>query len=98
MCTGNNKEYIAPSSLQLHNRKAKPKRQMRVKVRIQRLRRINENIKEQTKLEMEISNLKLYMENMRILKENERLKNTAKLLHQENLDLLTQLEKKKVKL
>ncbi|KAJ0770126.1 putative protein LITTLE ZIPPER [Helianthus annuus] len=98
MCIGNNKEYMAPSSLLLHSQKAKSKLQMRVKVRIRRLKRVNKFIEEPTKHEMEMRNLKLYMENMRILKENERLKNKAKMLHQENLDLLLELEKKKVKL
>lgn len=45
--------------------------------------------------EMELKNWKLYMENMSIMKENERLRNKATMLHQENLALLSVLEKKK---
>ncbi|XP_076882830.1 protein LITTLE ZIPPER 2-like [Bidens hawaiensis] len=96
MCRGNNKELMALSSLQFHNRK--PKLQIHVKLRIQRLKRVNKLIEEQTKHEMEIRNLKLHMENMRILMENEGLKTKAKMLHQENLDLLSELEKKKAKI
>ncbi|GKA17916.1 little zipper 1-like protein [Tanacetum coccineum] len=48
--------------------------------------------------EMELKNWKLYMENMSIMKENERLRNKATLLHQENLALLSVLEKKKFQL
>ncbi|KAI3687480.1 hypothetical protein L1987_81177 [Smallanthus sonchifolius] len=98
MCTGNNKEYMAPSSLHFFNQKARSRFRIRVQVRIHRLKRVNEFIEEQMKQEMEIENLKLYMENMRILKENERLKNKANLLYQENLALSLELEKKKVKL
>ncbi|TYJ04709.1 hypothetical protein E1A91_A12G111100v1 [Gossypium mustelinum] len=42
--------------------------------------------------EMEMKNLKLFMENQSIIKENERLRNKALLLHQENLTLLAQLQ------
>ncbi|MBA0805138.1 hypothetical protein Gohar_004679, partial [Gossypium harknessii] len=38
--------------------------------------------------EMEMKNLKLFMENQSIIKENEKLRNKALLLHQENLTLL----------
>ncbi|KAI3727544.1 hypothetical protein L6452_16160 [Arctium lappa] len=47
-----------------------------------------------SKQEMELKNLKLYMENMSILKENELLKKKATQLHQENLILLSELKKK----
>lgn len=48
--------------------------------------------------EMELKNWKLYMENMSIMKENERLRNKATMLHQENLALLSVLKKKKFEL
>ncbi|KAK9079710.1 hypothetical protein SSX86_001383 [Deinandra increscens subsp. villosa] len=98
MCNGNNKYYMAPSSLHFLDQKAKSKFRIRVKVRIHRIERVNRFIEEQMKQEMEIENLKLYMENMRILKENERLKNKANLLHQENLALLLELQRNKVKI
>ncbi|KAK8718378.1 hypothetical protein V6N13_045614 [Hibiscus sabdariffa] len=41
--------------------------------------------------DMERKNMKLYMENQSILKQNEALRNKALLLHQENLTLLAQL-------
>ncbi|KAJ6675492.1 PROTEIN LITTLE ZIPPER 1 [Salix viminalis] len=46
------------------------------------------------KKEMEIKNLKLYMENRSIIEENEKLRKKAFLLHQENQALLYQLQKK----
>ncbi|KAD4384737.1 hypothetical protein R6Q59_011115 [Mikania micrantha] len=99
MCVGNNKECMTPSTLHFPNQKARSKFRIRVQVRIHRTKRVNEFIQElQMKQEMEIKNLKLYMENIRILKENEMLKNKANLLHQENLALLFELQKKKVKL
>ncbi|XP_062156558.1 protein LITTLE ZIPPER 2-like [Alnus glutinosa] len=47
------------------------------------------------KAEMELKNLKLYMENRSIIEENEKLKKKALLLHQENQALLFQLQIKK---
>ncbi|KAG6748003.1 hypothetical protein POTOM_047896 [Populus tomentosa] len=47
------------------------------------------------KKEMEIKNLKLYMENKSIIEENEKLRKKAVLLHQENQALLYQLQKKR---
>ncbi|KAM3266930.1 hypothetical protein P3L10_003925 [Capsicum annuum] len=47
---------------------------------------------------MELKNLKLYMENMSILEENEKLRNKANLLHQENLVLMSEFQKKFSKL
>ncbi|KAG8477375.1 hypothetical protein CXB51_031008 [Gossypium anomalum] len=46
------------------------------------------------KTDMEIKNLKLYMENQIIIQENEKLRKKALLLHQENQTLLAQLQKK----
>ena len=43
------------------------------------------------KKDMEMENLKLYMENQTIIEENERLRKKALLLHQENRALLSQL-------
>lgn len=43
---------------------------------------------------MEVKNMKLYMENMNIFRENEKLRKKASQLHQENLVLLSELEKK----
>ncbi|KAL8200868.1 hypothetical protein R6Q57_012207 [Mikania cordata] len=51
-------------------------------------------IEEKLKQEMEIKNLKLYMENMNILKENEKLRKKASQLHQENQVLLSEILKK----
>lgn len=44
--------------------------------------------------EMMLKNLKLYIENMSILEENERLRKKANLLHEENLELMSQIQKK----
>jgi hypothetical protein len=46
------------------------------------------------KKEMEIKNLKLYMENKSIMEENEKLRKKALLLHQENQALSYLLQKK----
>ncbi|XWS32302.1 hypothetical protein CRYUN_Cryun23aG0148200 [Craigia yunnanensis] len=46
------------------------------------------------KTDMQMKNLKLYMENQNIIKENEKLRKKALLLQQENQTLLVQLQKK----
>ncbi|XVE73994.1 hypothetical protein DITRI_Ditri11bG0163400 [Diplodiscus trichospermus] len=46
------------------------------------------------KTDMQMKNLKLYMENQSIIEENEKLRKKAFLLHQENQNLLDQLQKK----
>ncbi|KAI3710941.1 hypothetical protein L2E82_40737 [Cichorium intybus] len=60
-------------------------------LRVHRLYRL---IDKKIKREMELKNLKLYMENLNILKENEKLRKKATQLRQENLFLLSELEKK----
>lgn len=41
---------------------------------------------------MELKNLKLYMENISIIEENEKLRKKASVLHQENLALMSELQ------
>jgi len=64
-----------------------------------RKRRLTKQTKEKkmavlVKKEMEIKNLKLYMENKSIIEENEKLRKKALLLHQENQALSYLLQKK----
>ena len=47
------------------------------------------------KTDMKMKNLKLYMENQSIIKENEKLRKKALLLQQENQTLLVQLQLQK---
>ncbi|KAK8603669.1 hypothetical protein V6N13_096143 [Hibiscus sabdariffa] len=44
--------------------------------------------------DMELMNLKLYLENQSIMEENEKLRKKASLLHQENLVLMSEYQKK----
>ncbi|XVF79915.1 hypothetical protein PTKIN_Ptkin15bG0028800 [Pterospermum kingtungense] len=46
------------------------------------------------KTDMQMKNLKLYMENQSIIQENERLRKKALVLHQENQTLFAQLQNK----
>ncbi|KAI5598517.1 hypothetical protein POPTR_002G149600v4 [Populus trichocarpa] len=67
--------------------------------RLNRKRRLTKQTKEKkmavlVKKEMEIKNLKLYMENKSIIEENEKLRKKALLLHQENQALSYLLQKK----
>ncbi|KAE7997033.1 hypothetical protein FH972_001703 [Carpinus fangiana] len=76
-----------------------PKRQNLRVGRLCRRRRLSKEAKEKkrvrvVKAEMEIKNLKLYMENRSIIEENEKLRKKALLLHQENQALFFQLQKK----
>ncbi|XWS61886.1 hypothetical protein CRYUN_Cryun07bG0163000 [Craigia yunnanensis] len=62
------------------------------KVQIYRLsrKRCEENVEK----DMELMNLKLYLENQSIIEENEKLRKKANLLHQENLALMSEFQKK----
>ncbi|KAL1069234.1 hypothetical protein V6Z11_D12G252700 [Gossypium hirsutum] len=62
------------------------------KVQIYRLswKRWEENMKK----DMELMNLKLYLENQSIIEENEKLRKKASLLQQENLALMSEYQKK----
>lgn len=44
--------------------------------------------------DIELKNLQLYLENQTIIEENEKLREKANILHQENLALLTEFQKK----
>ncbi|CAK9318999.1 unnamed protein product [Citrullus colocynthis] len=67
-------------------------RHRRRPIRVYRLLRRMRFAKEEVEKEMEIKNLKLYMENQSIIEENERLRKKAFLLHKENQVLLSQLQ------
>ncbi|OIT36027.1 PREDICTED: protein LITTLE ZIPPER 1-like [Nicotiana attenuata] len=87
MCISSS-EWNASRILYISGQKQKPKRS-----RIQVHRRKKSEEKAAWK-DMELRNLKLYMENMSILEENEKLKKKANLLHQENLALMSEFQKK----
>ncbi|KAI3812997.1 hypothetical protein L1987_17710 [Smallanthus sonchifolius] len=93
-----NPESISSHSILRYTRKPKPKRIRKpIQIRVHCLIRENRIVEEKMKREMELKNLKLYMENMNILKENEKLRKKAYQLHQENLVLLSEIQKKLVK-
>lgn len=57
-------------------------------------RKRREEVEVEEEEDMEVRNLKLYMENMSILQENEKLRKKASLLHQENLALLSEFQQR----
>ncbi|KAB2039030.1 hypothetical protein ES319_D03G185200v1 [Gossypium barbadense] len=63
------------------------------KVQIYRLSR-KRCEEEDVKKDMELMNLKMYLENRSIIEENEKLRERANLLHQENLALMSELQNK----
>ncbi|OVA07721.1 hypothetical protein BVC80_1827g91 [Macleaya cordata] len=75
-------------------------RPKRSKVRVNRLRLIRgkrSRMEREVGLvgkEIELKNLKLYLENRSIIEENEKLREKAILLHQENRALMSQLQMK----
>nr|XP_016471707.1 PREDICTED: protein LITTLE ZIPPER 1-like [Nicotiana tabacum] len=87
MCISSS-ELNASRILYISGQKQKPKRS-----RIQVHRRKKSEEKAAGK-DMELRNLKLYMENMSILEENEKLRKKANLLHQENIALMSEIQKK----
>ncbi|KAK4422751.1 protein LITTLE ZIPPER 2 [Sesamum alatum] len=85
MCIGCNERTQAHK---LHFFPRKPKRtRVRVHSLLGRKRR-------DMGTDMEMKNLKLYMENISILEENEKLRKKACLLHQENLALMSEFRKR----
>ncbi|KAG5588901.1 hypothetical protein H5410_039415 [Solanum commersonii] len=91
MCV-NSTEWSASRIHYFSGKKQKPKKS---KVQVHRLAwRKRSEEKATAGKNMELKNLKLYMENMSILEENENLRKKANLLHQENLALYSEFEKK----
>ncbi|KAE8734454.1 dihydrodipicolinate synthase 2 [Hibiscus syriacus] len=79
-------------------RVCKPRHNVRVR-RLDRLRRLRKGAGTKktvvgVKTDMQMKNLKLYVENQIIIEENERLRKKAFLLHLENQTLLAQLRNK----
>ncbi|CAM8917520.1 unnamed protein product [Rhodiola kirilowii] len=62
--------------------------------RLQRSIRKRRSLKKKSMAKMEVENLKLCMDNNRIMRENEKLKNKAVVLYEENQELLIQLQNK----
>ncbi|KAK1374766.1 Protein LITTLE ZIPPER like [Heracleum sosnowskyi] len=69
------------------------RKSLRNKVQIHGLNR-RKGSEEKMGTEIEVQNLKLYMENISILEENEKLMKKASLLHQENLYLISEFQKR----
>ncbi|CBI34806.3 hypothetical protein VitviT2T_002122 [Vitis vinifera] len=68
-------------------------RTKRSKVQVHRLTR-RRRCEVQVEKDMELKNLKLYLENRNIMEENEKLRKKATLLHQENLALMSEFQTK----
>ncbi|KAI3468849.1 hypothetical protein Pfo_025512 [Paulownia fortunei] len=71
-----------------------PRKTRRIRVRVLRLSSIRKRREEKIGEDIELKNLKLYMENISILEENEKLRKQASLLHQENLALMSEFQKR----
>nr|DAD33767.1 TPA_asm: hypothetical protein HUJ06_012618 [Nelumbo nucifera] len=71
-----------------------PLRRWRPKRSKLRLLRLSRRVSVAVGTEMELKNLKLYLENQSIIEENEKLRKKAILLHQENRELMIELKKK----
>ncbi|XP_022159679.1 protein LITTLE ZIPPER 2-like isoform X1 [Momordica charantia] len=77
---------------QIHTSKNR-RRLKRSKLQVQRLTR-RRCTEEKVGKDIELKNLQLYLENQTIIEENEKLRERANILHQENLALMTELQKK----
>ncbi|GKU95422.1 hypothetical protein SLE2022_227620 [Rubroshorea leprosula] len=71
---------------------ARKQRSKQSKSQIYRLSR--KRCEEKVEEDIELKNLKLYLENQSIIEENEKLRKKANLLHQENLALMSEFQKK----
>ncbi|KAG2681372.1 hypothetical protein I3843_11G141200 [Carya illinoinensis] len=90
MCT-NNAEKIPSGTVRSSERKQRSKRS---KVQVQWLTCSRKKCEEKVDKDVELKNLKLYLENKSIIEENEKLRRKANLLHQENLALMSEFQKK----
>ncbi|GAB2274076.1 hypothetical protein Dimus_008846 [Dionaea muscipula] len=91
MCCGATTEAIQDSPL-LHSALCKKQRRhVRPKVQVQRL---NWRRCEGKSKDMEMKNLKLYLQNRSIQEENEKLRKKALVLRRENEALMSQFQKK----
>ncbi|XP_010277419.1 PREDICTED: protein LITTLE ZIPPER 1-like [Nelumbo nucifera] len=93
MCINASEWYLSSPSCS-PARRYRPKKS---KVRVRRLSRRNRRLKKEVVVvgtEMELKNLRLYLENRSIIEENEKLRQKALLLHQENRALMCELQKK----
>ncbi|KAK7822067.1 protein little zipper 2 [Quercus suber] len=88
MCTGNTEKKIPSGRVRSFERKQRSKRS-RVEVH-----RHTRRCEEEEEKDLELKNLKLYLENKSIIEENEKLRRKACLLHQENLALMNEFQKK----
>ncbi|KAF8027444.1 hypothetical protein BT93_E0371 [Corymbia citriodora subsp. variegata] len=88
MCS-NNEEMTPSHSLHFFDKRRRPRRS-RIQVHRFARRRGEQNVEK----DMELQNWKLYFENRTIIEENEKLRKKANLLHQENLALLLEFQKK----
>ncbi|KAE8732234.1 zinc finger A20 and AN1 domain-containing stress-associated protein 1-like [Hibiscus syriacus] len=82
----------SPSSHPIHVSSKPRHRSKQTKLQIYRLCR--KRCEEDVKKEMELMNLKLYLENRSIIEENEKLRKKASVLHRENLALMCELQTK----
>ncbi|XP_030467668.1 protein LITTLE ZIPPER 2-like isoform X2 [Syzygium oleosum] len=88
MCS-NNEEMMPSHSFHSFDKRRQPRRS---KIQVHRLarRRGEQNVEK----DMELQNWKLYFVNRTIIEENEKLRKKANLLHQENLALMLEFQKK----
>ncbi|KAF5460778.1 hypothetical protein F2P56_020620 [Juglans regia] len=88
MCT-NNTEKLPSGLVHSSERKQRSKRS-----KVQVPRRVRKKCEEKADKDMELKNLKLFLENQSIIEENEKLRKKASVLHQENLALMSEFQNK----
>ncbi|KAF5734858.1 hypothetical protein HS088_TW15G00353 [Tripterygium wilfordii] len=88
MCNTTADKFPSPS---IHSSERK---QGSKKPKIQVCRLTRRRCEENAGKDIKLTNLKLYLENKIIIEENEKLRKKASLLQQENLALISELEKK----
>ncbi|KAJ6388783.1 hypothetical protein OIU77_027191 [Salix suchowensis] len=89
MCTDGVERFPSP----FHPSKRR-QRSKKCKVQVSGLTCRRPGYEEWGENDMELKNLKLFLENRSIVEENEKLRKKASLLHQENLALMYEFQKK----
>uniref|UniRef100_A0A0A0KKF8 Uncharacterized protein n=1 Tax=Cucumis sativus TaxID=3659 RepID=A0A0A0KKF8_CUCSA len=84
----------ATQSVLFHTIQSSKNRRSSKRSNFQVLRLTRRRCEEKLGKDIELKNLQLYLENQTIIEENEKLREKANILHQENLALLTEFQKK----
>ncbi|KAG6579456.1 Protein LITTLE ZIPPER 2 [Cucurbita argyrosperma subsp. argyrosperma] len=84
----------ATQSILFHQIQTSKNKRRSKRSKLQVLRLTRRRCEEKLGKDIELKNLQLYLKNQTIIKENDKLREKANILHQENIALMTEFQKK----